>query len=173
MDSIDIWKIIFDFCDFKSKLTLISVNNFLRKNLVITDLFWIDTKNTKLLTNDVIKLHIFSKVTKLYACNNQNITDVSPLKYLRVLHAHGSCGIGQKDIEKLESVGLYGLFAGENEKIVNVSMIKTLKALHAYGKCGIDQKGIEGLELIVLFKTGNKKIKSDNILPIDHLFSFL
>jgi len=153
---LDVWKIIFELLDFKSKINFISTCHYFRDNLIITDLYNIEQKYLELLSDEVLHYKIFSKVKTLNATDNKKITSVSFMKSLKILYAEDNCGIDQNGIDCLDLVELY---ADSNTKITNVSFMKSLKVLSARYSCGIDQNGIEGLNLDKLYMILNEKIK--------------
>jgi hypothetical protein len=152
---LDIFTHILNFCDFKIQVYLTSTNNFLRNNLKITNLYNIEKKYLRLLTDEILNQKIFNQVEALDAAYNKKITNVSMVRSLKKLNAEGNCGIDQNGINGLDLVKLK---ASYNKKITNVSMISSLKILHACGNCGIDQNGINGLDLVELDASHNKKI---------------
>lgn len=151
MFPLDIWKIIFDYLDFRSKLSMVSICFFLRNNLFITDLYHINVRYLNALTTEILKYPIFEHVTKLNAANNIKITNVSFLKSLKILNAIGDCGISQDSINGLN---LIELNASYNIIIQNVSFMKSLKILDARSS-RINQDGITGLDLIELDASNN------------------
>ena len=153
---LDIWRIIFDILDFKSKIKLISTCKFLRQNLYIVDLYNIEKKYLEKLTTRILKYYIFRNVVSLDASDNNKINDVSFMKNLKKLNASDECGIDQNGIKELD---LFELNANYNIKIKDVSFMKNLKILYANGMCGINQNGIKELDLIELHVDDNKKIK--------------
>ena len=56
---LDIWRIIFDILDFKSKIKLISTCKYLRQNLYIVDLWNIEEKYLEKLTTIILKYYIW------------------------------------------------------------------------------------------------------------------
>src|SRR5438270_13500462 len=114
---LDIWKIILNLLDFKSQINLISLNHIFRNELKITNLYDIEEKYLKLLTDDILKMQIFNQVNSLNANNNKKITNVSMIKSLKKLNASYNCGIDQNGIVGLDLVELN---AGYNGKIKNV-----------------------------------------------------
>jgi len=156
MEFIDTLQIIFNFCDFRSQLSLVTTCTYYRNNLHIIDLLNIDKKYLKKLTQEILRYSIFEKVIYLNASNNFKITNVSHMKSLQILHAEGDCGINQQEIKGLN---LIKLDASYNSKITNVSHMESLQILHACGgNCGINQQGIEGLNLLELYARKNPKI---------------
>ena len=155
MEISDTLKIIFNFCDFMSQLSLASTCTYYRNNLHIIDLFNIDNKYLQKLTHVISQFAIFEKVIYLNARNNWKITNVSHMKSLQILYASGDCGINQQGIEGLN---LLEFNASNNSKITNISQMKSLQILYANGDCGINQQGIEGLNLIKLYASHNSKI---------------
>ncbi|MCV4594264.1 hypothetical protein OFC51_35010, partial [Escherichia coli] len=77
-----------------------------KNNISIIDLFHIDEYYLSNLTTEILKYEIFNNVKLLNADYNENITDVSFLKSLKVLHAKWSCGIKQWSIEDLPLIVL-------------------------------------------------------------------
>ena len=114
MEFIDTLQIIFNFCNFRSQLSLISTCIYYRNNLHIIDLFNIDKKYLKELTQEILHFSIFEKVIYLNANCNSKITNVSHMKFLQILNASFNCGIDQKGIEGLN---LIELKARDNSKI--------------------------------------------------------
>lgn len=155
---LEIWQCIFDFCDFKTQLIILSLCSYLNC-LRIDDLYNIDFNFKKLLTNEILQQKKYSYVTKLdasYIYRSNQITDVSKMKHLKILNAGYDCGIDQNGINGLS---LTELNATDNKKIKDVSfMAPTLKILRAVGNCGIDQKGIANLSLVKLNANFNKNI---------------
>jgi hypothetical protein len=176
---LDIFKYMLNFCDLKIQIYLTSTNNFLRNNLKIINLYNIEKKYLRLLTDEILNQKIFNQVEALNASYNEKITNISMIPSLKKLNAEGNCGIDQNGINGLDLVklnasdkcgidhfwqnGINGLSlveldANNNDKITNVSMISSLKILHAAGNCGIDQNGICGLDLVKLNANNNEKI---------------
>ena len=153
---LDIWKIIFNFLDFKSKIRLISTCRYSRQNLYITDLYNINKKYLYKLNTPILQYYIFRNVIWLNASFNNNITNISFMKNLKKLNLHGYNNINQDGIMGLDLIELY---VDNHDKIKDVSFMKNLKILHASGNCGIDQNGIIGLDLIELDISYNYKIK--------------
>ena len=128
MFPLEIWKLIFNELDFKSKLLFISSCKYFRKNIFIDNLYDIDYMYLKKLTDEILKYSIFSHAVCLDAGNNKKITDVSAMTSLKKLGAWGNSGIDQKGIEGLQLVELN---VNSNEKITDVSMMTSLKKLDA------------------------------------------
>ena len=59
---LDIWKIIFNFLSFKSKIRLISTCKYFRQNLHVVDLYYIKKKYLHKLSTSVLKYSIFKNV---------------------------------------------------------------------------------------------------------------
>jgi hypothetical protein len=119
----------------------------------------IETLTELCLKQNVINNRIFRNVLSLDASYNSNIKDVSFMKNLKFLDAHGSCGIDQKGIDGLD---LIKLNIDNNDNIKNVSFMKNLKVLWASdnrfcGYCKFGQNGIHGLNLIQLHVNNNEK----------------
>ena len=151
-DHINLWFDIFSLLDLKSQLSLLfTCSSF--NNLSIIDLCNIDEKYLDILTDNILRLHVFKYVIKL--TSNNKITNVSFMKNLKKLDASDDCGIDQSGIKELNLVELN---ADDNNKITNVSFMKKLKKLNASYNCGIDQNGIKGLDLVELYTIGNNKI---------------
>ena len=62
---LDIWRIIFNLLDFKSKIKLISTCKFLRQNLYIVDLYNIEKKYLEKLTTRILKYYYFQYLIQL------------------------------------------------------------------------------------------------------------
>ena len=143
---LDIWKLIFNLLNFKSKIRLVSTCRYFRNNLYIIDLYNIEKKYLDKLTTTILKYYIFQNVLSLKA-NNNKIKDISFMKKLKILYVQDNYGIDQNDTKKLD---LIELDISWNKKIKDVSFMKNLKKLKASGDCGIDQNGIKELDLIEL-----------------------
>ena len=96
---LDILKIIFDLLDFKTKINLISICNYLRQNLYITDLYNIDRKYLCELTIPILKYRIFKNVISLDISYNNKIKNISFMKKLKKLSICGNNKIVQKSIK--------------------------------------------------------------------------
>ena len=144
---IELWVVILEFCEFKTKIKLIQSCQYFNYNLYIYDLINIDNKYLELLKNSILQQYKFRFVVKLNAKYSSKITNVSFMKNLKELNAEGYYGINQKSIEGLD---LVKLDVSYNSKITNVSFMKNLKEFSARGSCGINQEGIEGLDLVKL-----------------------
>ena len=68
---------IFNFCDFKSQLYLSSCCKFFNNNLLIADLYNINSNVRSLLNDKILKQSKYKYVTKLNAYNNEKIKDVN------------------------------------------------------------------------------------------------
>lgn len=101
---IDIWRIIFDFCDFKSKINLTSLNHYFRRNLKFSDMYQVRRYDLKKLSNHILKQVVFSEITNLCARDNIQITDVSMFCHLKQLNIANGCGVGQDSIDRLNLV---------------------------------------------------------------------
>jgi hypothetical protein len=121
---LDIWKIIFELLDFKSKLNLISTCKYLRHQLHITDLYYIDKKYLYKLTTEILQYSIFDYVLWLDTYNNYNITNISFMKHLEKLNAGNVSRIDQNLINRLDLIELTISF---NNKIKDISFMKNLK----------------------------------------------
>jgi hypothetical protein len=118
--SSDVWDIIANLHnDLKAMLTLKSCCKFLNR-LLITNLFNIDNKYLQLLNNDVLCQPIFSNVVKLDVTCNNNVTDISFMKNLKILCANFSM-IDQNSINGLDLIELEAIF---NLKITHASLTK-------------------------------------------------
>jgi len=153
---LDIWHIVFNNCDFISKLKLISVCSIFYHSFFITDLYTISDRCKYRLTNTILKQKKFSRTIELSIGNwNDNINNISFLTNLKKLNIANSRGVDQQGISGLN---LFELDVTRNKKITNISLMTNLKKLSAQGLCGIDQQGISGLNLFELNGTNNKKI---------------
>src|SRR5436309_652283 len=135
---LDNWNIIFDYCDFLSKIRLRQVCKFLYNNLQIIDFYHIDDKYLDKLTDDILKN--YNHIKYLNAYNNSKISDVNWMINLKELNARDNCVINQKGIQNLNLIKLNVRY---NSKITDVSMMTLLKELDASDNCGIDQNGIK------------------------------
>ena len=149
---LDIWKIIFEYCDFISKIRLSQVCTLFYKNLHITDFCNIEYKYKNKLTDDILKN--YKNIIKLNVGYNSKIKDVSWMSNLKELDASW-VGIDQNGIKNLN---LIKLKVRHNSKIKDVSWMSNLIELHIGGDCGINQNGIKNLNLIKLDAYDNSKI---------------
>src|SRR6201994_3036111 len=156
---------IFNFCDFKSQLYLSSCCKFFNNNLLIADLYNINSNIRSLLNDKILKQSKYKHVTKLNAFDNKKIKDVSHMaSTLKILDASYNCGIDQNGIKDLHLTKLY---VSGNKKIKDVSqMTSTLKILYVSHKCGIDQNGIKDLHLTELCVINNEKINVSQMASI-------
>ena len=124
----------------------------------ITNLYSINKKELKKLTQNIIEQQKFKNVEKLDAKNNEKIENVNHMKKtLKILNSSSyHCGINQSGILELNLIELY---ACRNSKIKNVNHMKrTLKIFDCSENCGIDQYGISELNLLKLYAENNFKI---------------
>jgi hypothetical protein len=85
----DIYHIIFEYSDFLTKIKIRQIDKYLYTNLYITDMYNIEEKYLKLLSNDILNCHPF--LIKLNASFSDKITDINNLKKLKVLNANVEC----------------------------------------------------------------------------------
>lgn len=88
---LEIFHLIFEELDLKSKLQFQSTNHYLFNTLIITDLYHIEKKYLKRLTDKILRQAKYKKITKLNATNNQNIKKISHLTNLDTLNASNRC----------------------------------------------------------------------------------
>ena len=142
-----------------------------RNELDITDIYNIDEKYKKILTQSIIDRYI--NIKKLDALGNTKITNVNHLAKLEILYAFGQCGIN--DIGIMCSINLKSLNASDNSKITNVNNLVNLETLYANNKCGINDAGIINcINLKILNYHINTKITKNwlNNLLITILFIY-
>ena len=91
---LDVWKEIFDLLDFKSQINFISVCRYFKNSLFITNLFDIEKKYLRLLSDDILKN--YCHIVKLHVYKNTKITNVSLMKNLKILNVFSNNNIDQK-----------------------------------------------------------------------------
>ena len=123
---LDIWQIIFEHCDFLSKVRLTQICKLFHDNLQIIDFWYIEDKFKNKLTDDILKNYKY--IIKLDTQNNIKINDVSWMSYLQELDSSYNCGIDQNGIKNLN---LIKLNAHDNTKIKDVSWMSNLEELNA------------------------------------------
>jgi len=137
----EIWRIISDFSNFPSRIKLTMVCKFFNENLQITDLYNIEPKYLKLLTNEILRK--YPSVTKLNLTNNSNVTDINHLNKLQVLNVSmGKCVLCNKGIKKLN---LKEIDVSYNLHIKTLNHFSQLRILTAKGQCGLTNQGINKL----------------------------
>ena len=62
---LDVWKIIFNYLDFRSRINIILACFYFRNNLFIINLYHIDPKYLTILSTTILKYPIFRYVTEL------------------------------------------------------------------------------------------------------------
>ena len=133
---LDIFKEIFELCDFLTKIRFRQICKYSYENLHMIDLYNIEKKYLKRLSKNILKKHRFIKY--LNVIYNLDIKHISWMKNLKELYASGNCGIDQKGIKGLN---LIKLNVHDNSKIKKVSFMTSLKKLYASGNCGIERIG--------------------------------
>src|ERR1700733_3439505 len=88
----DIWRSIFEFCDFEDQIKLRQVNKKFHENLHMTDFYNINKKYLKRLTDAILKNHKHIKYLDVH--KNPKVTTVNDMLNLKKLNAGGNCGIG-------------------------------------------------------------------------------
>lgn len=137
----EIWRVISNFSNFPTRINLTKVCKFFNENLQITDLYTIESKYLKLLTNDILKN--YPSVTKLNLTDNPNVTDINHLNKLQILKASGrKCALGNQGIKKLN---LKEIDVSYNLHITNLNCFSQLRVLTAKGRCGLTNQGINKL----------------------------
>ena len=108
---LDIWNIIFDLLDFKSKMNLISTCKYLRQNLHIIDLCNIDRKYLYKLTTNILRYKIFKNVSYIdLSLAHNKIKNISFMKNLKKVIAcnydntSANYGIKQRSIRDLDLI---------------------------------------------------------------------
>lgn len=151
----EIWRIISNFSNFTSRVNLTMVCKFFNKNLPITDLYTIEPKYQRLLTNEILKN--YPHTTKLNLTNNSNVTNINHLTKLEVLNVSmGECILPYQGIKKLN---LKEIDVSYNPYIKTLNDFSQLRVLSARGKCGLTNQGISKLrELRDLDLTDNPTI---------------
>ena len=80
--NLDIWKVIFEYLDFLSKIRFRQVNKYFYHNLDIEDFYHIECKYLSKLTDEI--LINYKKIKYLDAFNNHKIKDVSWMSYFNI-----------------------------------------------------------------------------------------
>jgi len=159
---IDVYKnYVFDYLDLLSQIRLLATCWTLRNGLDITDMYNIDEKYKKLMTQSIIDK--YTNLEKLDASNNHKITTVSHLAKLEILNAQYICGIN--DVGIINCINLKSLNVSNNSKITNVNHLVKLEILDASGECEINDAGI--MQCINL-KSLNIS-ENTNIVNVNHL----
>ena len=100
--AIELWEIICDKIDFRSKIRLRQVNRYLYYNLNIYDFYNIPDYYRKLLTNDILKQHLY--ITRLNAGIILTLRMLIVLQNLKVLNANNRSNINDAGISKITSL---------------------------------------------------------------------
>lgn len=148
---IEIWNIIFDYSNLVTQLRLIGVCKYFNKQLHLTNLYDIDYKYIYRLTTDILKRYPY--IVKLYA--NNNVTDVTYLKHLRVLKASY-----YMNNDSIKDINLYKLIASYSE-ITDVNHMTNLEYLDA-GSSTITNDGVKNINPVELDIHDNFKIYDIN-----------
>src|SRR5271154_3580821 len=152
---LDIWYIIFRYCDLLSKIKLISVCSIFNDSFFIANMFEIPRIYKYRLTETILKQIKFRRISHLDIQYNKNIRNISLLTNLKKLKIHNE--IDQCDIQELD---LIELRAYHNKKINDISFMTNLKTLCVLdGQCVISQQNIHKLNLIELYAGCNYEIK--------------
>src|ERR1700722_11511672 len=112
--SIDVIKIIFEYCDLQDQISLTKLSKTLYDELKIIKIV------DKRLTQKILLQKKFSRLEELDANNNTKIVDVNHLKdSLKVLKCARYSGINQDGIKELNK--LEELIVDDNDKIINLN----------------------------------------------------
>src|SRR5271154_7191948 len=149
---LDIWHVIFQYCDLLSQLRLILVCSAFNHSFFITDMYDIADIYKKRVTEQILRQMKFKKIISLTVTYNYKTNDISFLTNLKKLDVSGNRTIDQEGIKGLDLIELY---VNDNEKITDVSFMTNLKKLYVEGECGINQEGINGLDLVELSVNNN------------------
>ena len=114
------------FYDLKDTINLYNLNKDHQDNIMITNLYDIETKYKNKLNQKIIKQHKYKYIKKLYIYNRGKIKNVSHLKKtLEELYCNYNIRIDQNGISELNLIKFY---SANNQKIKNVNHMKnTLK----------------------------------------------
>lgn len=98
--------------------------------------------NREKITDSILKLYPY--ITKLNVTDNENVTNINHLIYLRKLNASGACRINNSGI--IDLTNLTKLNISYNEKITDIDHLINLQILHAGGKhCRISNASFSSL----------------------------
>jgi Leucine-rich repeat (LRR) protein len=121
MICLDIWQLIFDYCDITDQLNILSMCKIFNDELQIKKL-----KNFKI-DDIILKQKKFYNLEELHVSHNEKIKNVNHLTKLKILDCSHSCGIYQEGIIDLKFIE--ELYASYNGKIKNVNHLTKLKIL--------------------------------------------
>src|SRR3972149_2139409 len=146
------------FLSFDSLINLSSSCKYLYSNIYSINLYDVECKYSRKLTDPILKQQKYIHVRYLDAQWNYKISNVNHMQQLRELRCES--GINQDGIRELFNLEI--LDVSMNEKITDVNHMQKLREL----RCGfseINQDGIRELfNLEILDVTGNEKISNVN-----------
>lgn len=159
--SYKIQDIIGDFLDLKTKCRIESINTCSNgSNLkYLTHIKSINNKQSKNLTDKILRKTQFSMLTELEINSESQISDILCLSFLRKLNLYEYC-----KITKIENIFLEHLNISYNQKTISCNNLKYLKSLNICGYyCGIGElQIIQCINLESLNISHNIKIKNLN-----------
>ena len=138
----DTWQYIMEFLEFLDKIHIIKVNRDMYLNLKIYDLFDIRYQYIDLLTNEILKQNIYTKINKLCLANTNTAFNLNHLKQIKVLDISDTTLISGKDIEELNLTELY---MRAIDTSFNLNHFKQLRVLNIAECELISDKDIEEL----------------------------
>jgi Leucine-rich repeat (LRR) protein len=98
MICLDVWQLIFDYCNINDQLNILSTCKIFKDELQIKKL------KHKKVDDIILQQKKFYNLEELYADNNKKIKNVNHLTKLKILDCSNNCGIDQAGIQDLELI---------------------------------------------------------------------
>ena len=151
---VDLWQNIMSFSKFSDQITVTKINKDMHDSLKIHNMYDIDDKYRKKLTDDILRQNIYSDVEELNLRSVAGVTDVNHLKNIRLLDISATSPDKDSNQHTIGNEGIKHI----NPTILNV-------------ECNINITNIGHMSKLKMLIATSSRIKYDDIKDLENLKS--